>query len=610
MIQHINPKPDQKHMLIKLFSLFTPSEVRQGIALMGITLVMACLDMMGVASILPFIAVLANPEVVQSKAMFKIAFSISQDFGIQNTEQFLFALGGMVFVLLVISLAFRSLTSYLQIHFALLREFSLTKRLIEGYLHQPYDWFLSRNSADLGKTILSEANVVVGTSLIPLMNLLTQSAVALALLILLVLVDPLLAISVGLFLGLSYACIFFMMSGWLERSGQVRIQTNEERFKTVSEAFSAAKEVKVGGLEEVYINRFSKPAEMYAKVQARMSVIGQLPRYALEAIAFGGMLLVTLYLMGESRDFASVLPVITLYCFAGYRLLPALQQIYQALTQLRFGYPALDALYQDLSSIQVANGEDASVTPLPLAQALTLNQVSYRYPDAPHPALKDIDLKIAAHSMVGFVGTTGSGKTTIVDLILGLLEPREGHVAVDGQPITVANRRHWQCSIGYVPQHIYLSDDSVSANIAFGVQTDKIDHAAVEHAAKIANLHHFVVNKLPQGYATAVGERGVRLSGGQRQRIGIARALYRNPQLLILDEATSALDNLTEQAVMEALHEAGHQLTIILIAHRLNTVRACNTIFLIENGELRAQGTFNELNRTDERFQAMVGSHP
>jgi ABC-type multidrug transport system fused ATPase/permease subunit len=480
---------------------------------------------------------------------------------------------------------------------------------VEGYLHQPYSWFLNRHSADLGKTILSEVNAVIYNGMLPLMTLMAQSTVALALLILLLIVDPLLALSVGVVLGLAYAGIFAVMSGWLKRLGHARIDANKERFTAVSEAFGAAKEVKVGGLEQAYIQRFAKPAEIYAKGQATSQVISQLPRYALEAIAFGGMLLVMLYLMTKSGSFASALPIIALYAFAGYRLMPALQQIYGAFTQLRFAGPALDALHQDLISLQAADAQHGHLNLLPLTQAITLNQVSYRYPKAPQPALKGINLAIPAHSTVGFVGATGSGKTTTVDVILGLLEPQEGALNIDGQPITAANRRQWQRAIGYVPQHIYLADDSVAANIAFGVPVKDIDLKAVERAAKIANLHEFVVNDLPQGYATTVGERGVRLSGGQRQRIGIARALYHNPQVLILDEATSALDNLTEQAVMGAMNNLGHDITIILIAHRLTTVRECDQIFLLEKGIVKSNGTFKQLVEKSDQFRAMASNH-
>jgi len=593
--------------LKKLLDLLTPSERKRAGVLMGMILVMAFLDMLGVASILPFMAVLANPELVQTNAVLNAAFTISRHIGIHTPEQFLFALGVLVFVMLVTSLAFKARTTYAQTRFALMREYSIGKRLVEGYLHQPYSWFLNRHSADLGKNILSEVQTVIYGGMIPLMTLMAQITVALALLILLIIVYPLLALGVGIVLGLAYAGIFAVVSGWLKRLGQARIDANKERFTAVSEAFGAAKEVKVGGLEQAYIQRFAKPAEIYAKGQAAAQVIAQLPRYALEAIAFGGMLLVMLYLMAKSGSFASALPIIALYAFAGYRLLPALQQIYGAFTQLRFAGPALDALHQDLMSLQAADAQPDSLSPLPLTQAITLNHVSYRYPSAPQPALKGIDLTIPAHSTVGFVGATGSGKTTTVDVILGLLEPQEGALNIDDQSVTAANRRQWQRAIGYVPQHIYLADDSVAANIAFGVNSKDIDPKAVERAAKIANLHEFVVNDLPQGYGTTVGERGVRLSGGQRQRIGIARALYHNPQVLILDEATSALDNLTEQAVMEAVNNLGHDITIILIAHRLSTVRQCDQIYLLERGEVKASGTYDQLTVSSQQFIAMAG---
>jgi len=596
-------------ILNNLLSLLTSPERKRAGVLMGMTMVMAFLDMLGVASILPFIAVLATPELVQTNIALSTAFTTSHEIGIRTTEQFLFALGVLVFLLLVASMAFKALTTYAQIRFALMREYSIGKRLVEGYLHQPYSWFLNRHSAELGKTILSEVSTVISNGMLPLITLMAQSMVAVALLILLIIVDPLLALSVGLVLGLAYTGIFAVVSGWLKRLGQAGIKANQERFTAVSEAFGAAKEVKVGGLEQAYIERFAKPAEIFAKGQANASVIAQLPRFALEATAFGGMLLVILYLMVKSGSFAAALPIIALYAFAGYRLMPALQQIYGAFTQLRFAGPALGALYKDLISLQASNAQHGHSSPLVLTEAIQLNQVSYRYPNTPQYALKSVDLSISAHSKVGFVGATGSGKTTTVDVILGLLEPQKGALKIDGQPITAVNRRQWQRAIGYVPQHIYLADDSVAANIAFGVNPEDIDQQAVERAAKIANLHEFVSNDMSQGYATTVGERGVRLSGGQRQRIGIARALYHDPQILILDEATSALDNLTEQAVMEAVNNLGHNITIILIAHRLSTVRQCDQIYLLEQGEVKAQGTFEELTQANEQFRAMAASH-
>lgn len=590
----------------KLLDLLSPAERKRAAVLMVMMLVMALLDMLGVASILPFIAVLASPALVKTNPILSWAYQLSANVGVSSVEQFLFLLGFLVFVLLVFSLTFKALTTYAQTRFALMREYSIGKRLVEGYLHQPYSWFLNRHSADLGKTILSEVQTVMYNGILPLMTLLAQSAVAIALLCLLLLVDPLLAVSVGFVLGIAYSSMLALMSRWLNTLGEARIQANQDRYTAVSEAFGAAKEVKAGGLESVFTERFAKPAETYAKGQATAQVIAQVPRFALEAIAFGGMLLVILYLMAQSGSFAAALPIIALYAFAGYRLMPALQQIYGAVTQLKFAGPALNALHADLMGLNPVEPYAKVTEPFPINKCIELNNIVYQYPNANSPALNGIDLTITARSTVGLVGSTGSGKTTTVDSILGLLEPQEGALCIDGQVIDASNRRQWQKSIGYVPQHIYLADDTVSANIAFGLAPEMVDQDAVERAAKIANLHDFVVQNMPQGYGTMVGERGVRLSGGQRQRIGIARALYHNPSVLVLDEATSALDNLTEQAVMEAVHNLSHSITIILIAHRLTTVRECAQIFLLEKGAVKAKGTFNELVGNNDQFRAMA----
>jgi len=572
---------------------------------MGMVLIMAFLDIIGVASILPFMTVLVSPELIQTNTLLQTAYSYSRYIGIQTVEEFLFALGVLVFALLVFSLTFKAFTSFTQSRFVMMFEYSIGKRLVESYLHQPYSWFLNRHSADLGKTILSEVSVVINKVIFPLVTLIAQSVVTFALLILLISVDPFLAISAGVLLGGGYAGIFVIMSSRLKRLGHSRAKANQERFMLVTEAFGAAKVVKVSGAEHVYIQRFANPAKVYAQSLASSQVIALVPRYVLEAIAFGGMLLVILYLMDRNGSLNAALPVIALYAFAGYRLMPSLQQIFNALTQLRFAVSALPPLFDDLSRFQAPYTQNDCFNSISFTQAITLNQVSYRYPNNLKLTLKDVNVTIPFQSVTGFVGTTGSGKTTTVDLILGLLEACEGNLSVDGKIITDANRRQWQSLIGYVPQHIYLADDSVAANIAFGVNTQDIDQVAVEHAANIANLHEFITN-LPEGYETAVGERGVRLSGGQRQRIGIARALYHNPQVLILDEATSALDNLTEESVMNAVNNLKQKITIIVVAHRLSTVRECDQIYLLNQGEVEASGTFEELITVSQHFSDMV----
>ena len=578
----------------KILFILSYRERRNAGLLFIMILIMALLDMIGVASILPFMAVLTNPDIVQTNIILGKMFQASSVFKVENNQQFLYFLGVLVFVLLVASLVFKALTTYLQIRFVQMREYSIGKRLVEGYLHQPYNWFLSRHSADLGKTILSEVSQVIGNGMNPLMEVIAKGMVSIALIVLLIVADPKLALIVGFSIGGAFGLIFYFTRSFLDRIGKERLKSNQLRFTAVSEAFGAAKEVKVGGIEQIYIKRFSDSAKSVAQTAASAAIIRQLPRFILEIIAFGGIMLMILYLMSQTGSFNNALPIISLYVFAGYRLMPALQQTYSALSQLTFAGASLNALSDEIKNIKPYKSNQAQGA-LSLNKEITLKNIHYNYPNSSRTALKDINLTIPAKSTVGLVGSTGCGKTTTVDIILGLLQAQKGTLEVDGQIISKQNTRAWQRSIGYVPQQIYLSDDTVAANIAFGVDTKDINLKAVERASKIANLHEFVINELPKNYQTTIGERGVRLSGGQRQRIGIARALYHEPQILILDEATSALDNETEKVVMDAVNNIGNDITIILIAHRLNTVKNCDIIFKLEKGKVIDQGTFDKL---------------
>jgi ABC-type multidrug transport system fused ATPase/permease subunit len=387
--------------------------------------------------------------------------------------------------------------------------------------------------------------------------------------------------------------------------------TNKERFKVVQEIAGGLKEIKVMGLEAVSLARFRTPARAMARYQTAGLVFARLPRFALEAAVYGGFIaMVLVMLVVRGGALADLLPLLGLLAMSATKLFPALQQLYQEISSIRFSAAALDRLHAEL----VATAGTPPPPSAASAPALLVPQdriefvgVQYRYPQADRPALTGLDLAIAAKSTVGIVGGTGAGKTTVIDLLLGLLHPDAGQILIDGRPLGRETLRAWQRSIGYVPQTIFLADDTIAANIAFGVAPADVDPRLVEQAARAANLHDFITGELPGGYATMVGERGLRLSGGQRQRIGIARALYRDPAVLVLDEATSALDNLTERAVMEAVRALGGQKTIVMIAHRLTTVEACDKIILLEQGRVTAEGTFAELLSRNEIFRRMAG---
>ena len=586
----------------KILFLLTDQERKKVILLLCMVLIMAFLEMVGIASIMPFISVLVNPETIETNSILNAIFQALNIIGIETKQHFLFFLGIMCFFLLITSTCFKAFTIYVQTRFNTMCRHNTAKRLMEGYLRQPYDWFLNKHSAEMGKNILSEVQLVIVRGFGSIMNLITQIVVSIVLIFLLLYIDFKLTILACLFIGTVYFLIYKFFKVRTDRLGKERLISNELSFRALIEAFGAFKEIKVGGLEDACVDRFSLPSHTLANNSAKLFFISQMPRLAIEALVFGGIILIVLYLMVERGSLVTALPIISLYAFAAYRIIPAIQGIYSAITQIIFTGPAIDNMYYDLKkldSYELNNNQSI----MSFDNNITLKNIHYKYPNAPKDTIKDVSLTIPACTTVGLVGITGSGKTTVADIILGLLEGHKGIMEVDGEIINKDNRRAWQSNIGYVPQQIYLADTSILNNIAFGVDPNNIKQENVERAAKIANIHEFVVNELPLKYNAIVGERGVRLSGGQRQRIGIARALYHNPKLLILDEATSALDNLTEQSVIKEIYNLRKNITIIMISHRLSTIEKCDKIFLLEDGKLKNQGKYNEIITTNGKFK-------
>ena len=590
-----------------LLEMFTPRERRVFLFLLALIVVSGLIETIGVAAILPFLAILSDTSVIHSNAQLVWVY---ETFGFTSDQNFLTFIGLAVFGVVVLSLVIKTVTLYAMMRFSFMRAASISTRLLGGYLHQPYTWFLNRNTADLGKSLLSEIDRLSLTVIGPAMRLLANVVIVLFLTGLIILVNPLIALASAAFIFGSYGLVFLGMRKLIAKRGEERLLANGERFQIAQEALGGAKEVKLLGLERAYAARFSDPARRMARAVTTDMVVGESPRYILEGIAFGGMLLlIVVMLISDDGSLERILPLLGVYAFAGLRLFPALQQVFRMASGLRFNYPSLESLHRDLMEVQQNMADrppGAPPAPMELTRSIELDDVHYAYPQAERAALNGLSLEIPANTTLGIVGGTGAGKTTAVDIILALLMAETGELRVDGVPVTAANRRAWQRSIGYVPQQIFLTDESVRGNIAFGVPAEEIDHAAVERAARIAELHDFVLENLPEGYDTMVGERGVRLSGGQRQRIGIARALYHDPAVLILDEATSALDNLTERAVMDAVHNLGRAKTIIMIAHRLTTVRDCDMIVMLENGRVISSGTYDELLDRSQKFRAMA----
>lgn len=590
----------------KISALLSPDERRRAGVLFALMLSAALVEVFGVASIMPFVALLSKPEVVETNRYLAAVYAF---FGFSDTTQFLTVVGIVVFTLFLTSLALKALTAYAILRFTSMRAHAFAYRLLEGYLGSPYHFFLGRNTAELSKTLFSEVGEVINGVLLPVLRLCSGGIVALLMIALLFSVEPVLTPIVGLAIGGSFVTLYLLTRRYLQRIGELCVRENRARFVAANEALGGIKELRLMGREPTFLKRFSQASEQFAVHQAISKATGDLPHFAIQAIAFGGVLGLLIYLSMASNSLQDALPLIALYAFAGYRLLPAFQEIFKNSTQLRFYGAALENLHRDLTSTAqhaAARRELSTTDTSRLNGDIVLHALSYAFPGSESNTLNEISLTIPQGSCVGFVGTTGAGKSTTVDLILGLLEPGAGRITVAGQPLEGETLRAWQRNIGYVPQSIYLSDASIAENIAFGIAPEEIDLAAVESAARAAHIHDFVVDQLPEGYQTAVGERGIRLSGGQRQRLGIARALYHDPAVIVFDEATSALDNATEAAVMEAVNELTGSKTIIMIAHRLSTVERCDRIFLLSRGRLAAQGSYRELLASSSEFADMV----
>ena len=587
-----------------ILSLFDARERGRFWLLAAVMVVVAVAEVVGISTVLLLLKVLAAPAIITENATLAWCY---QTFEFRSTFAFQVALSAAVFATVLGSLIIKALGTYAITRFSTMRGYTISCRLLESYLHKPYAWFLDHNSADVGKNVLSEVDGLVQRVIVPGLKLMSNMLVVIGIVGFLVYVDPVVSFLAAGFLGGSYAFIYVKMRDRLRHAGEQMYDAIGQRFVIATEATGGIKDVKLLGLEDDYVRRFAIFAKQSAHNGARMQLMSELPRFALEAITFGTLLgLVMVLLLRSGGDIAAIIPTLGIFAFAVMRLLPSLQQTYQGLASIRGARTALDSILRDYRLVEVPVPVTASADPLTLDRALELSGVGYRYRSADRTTLSGLDLTIAARTTVGLVGGTGAGKTTLVDLILGLLSPDEGEIRVDGTAVTASNLRSWQKMLGYVPQSIYLTDDTVAANIAFGVPADQIDHAAVERAARAAALHDFVVAELAKGYDTIVGERGIRLSGGQRQRIGIARALYRQPTLLIMDEATSALDTITERVVMEAVQNIRSDTTIILIAHRLSTVKTCDRIFLMEKGRVVAAGTYDELVKDSATFRKMA----
>lgn len=597
----------------KAWALLDVREKRNAWIVLGIIIVGALTSAIMVVSVMPFLVVLSDPSLIEMKPALVWAYNT---FGFTSTYGFLVGLGVASFAVIVLASVIQIARSWAVARFAMMRIHSISHGLLATYLAQPYAFFLNRHSGEMGTRILAESEQVVGQFMRPAAEFIAACMTTIAIVGLLVWVEPVVAAIAFTALGGIYGAIYVGVRRILSRLGRMRVEANRARFRLANESLTGIKDIKLLGRETAYLHRFEGPSIKVARTAAQIVVFSQVPTLALQAVAFGGIILLCLVLIdpagvSSGSTPGELLPVIGVFAFAGQRLMPELSKLYQSLAQIQAGAAAVEAIYADLALRDTT--ERPSRTHLEgqgLKNALRIEDVCYSYPKSDQAGLRNVSLTISVGEKIGVVGSTGAGKTTLADLVLGLLEPDQGQLVADGTPINKNNRRAWMRRVGYVPQDIFLIDAPIAENIALGVPPHEIDHERIRRAARIARIDSFIEEELPELYQTHVGERGVRLSGGQRQRIGIARAMYHEADLIVFDEATSALDNLTEAEVMQAIDTLPGDKTVMIIAHRLSTVQRCDRIFVLDKGRVVGCDTWDSLLRENSTFQRIANQNP
>ncbi|MGD9660035.1 MAG: ABC transporter ATP-binding protein [Porticoccaceae bacterium] len=594
--------------LKELYSLLTQEQQKKLLRLQFLVVLMSFAEIASVVAIGPFMALVGDMSQLQGESLLAQAYEVS---GLATPQQFLFWLGVAVLIVLALAACISMFTIWRLSMYGARVGGELSSRLFNHYMHQSWLFHAGGSSSQLTNQISQEAQRITNNIINPLMQMNAKLVMASLMALAIFLYNPLVAfIALATFVT-AYLILYRTVRRKLNDNGAIITRSQQLRFKLMSEGFGGIKDVLLLGRQKIFVDRFAKASDEFAAAQGNNQVLSQVPRYAMELVAFASVIFLVLYLLiSHQGNLGTILPVLSIYALAGFKMLPAFQQVYSGVSNIRGNLAAFQTLRNDLRASALAPAQsNYAERPQPakpvVNDSIELRDIVFTYPGKTDPALKGLNLKIPANSVVGLVGPSGSGKSTAIDLLLGLIQPQSGAVLIDDEPLTEYNLRHWQNRMGFVAQAIFLADSSSRENIAFGLPQEDIDNTLVSRAATMAHLDE-LLGELPQGLDTIVGERGVQLSGGQRQRIGIARALYHDASVLVLDEATSALDGITEKLVMDAIHDFSGQKTIIMIAHRLATVKQCDTIFLIDNGSVSDSGAFNELSQRNAIFKRMA----
>jgi len=577
-----------KHTIKKLLVMFNKKEKKRFVILFFLMIIAAIFETIGIGLIFPFVGIVTNPDMIQEQAILSFIYDY-----FNFTTAKAFTIFAVIFLLstFVLKNLYLLVFNYAQYRVILNQQVKLSRRLFQAYLTKPYTFHLQRNTADLLRNVNGEVPRVFQGVILSTFQLLTELLVVVFILGLLLVTAPTATLTATVILGASVFIFFTVLRTKISGLGKEQQEVSGTMIKWVNQGLGASKEVKVSGKENFFIQAYTGQSQIKANNSRYMKMLELIPRLFIETLLVGVVLITMLIIVFQGTNTTELISMMALFAMAAFRLMPSITRIVALVTTIRYSEPALTVVYEDLFMNQEAETENRQETVNVInkgekvfTDAIELSGVSFRYPDQDDYSIEDVSLTIPIGQSVAFVGESGAGKTTLVDIILGLFRPEHGQVLIDKKELA-DQKSVWQQKIGYIPQFIFLSDDTIRSNVAFGIDREEIDEQEVWRALEQAQLKEFI-QSLPDQLDTEIGERGVRLSGGQRQRIGIARALYHNPEILFMDEATSALDNETEKEIMQAIDKLKGEKTLIIIAHRLSTIENCDVVFTIKAGKL------------------------
>ena len=576
--------------VLKKFNKLLNGKQKSRIVILAlVTIIGAFLEVIGVSLMLPLITAIIQPNIIQNN---KLIANVCNILDLHSHRTFVVVCIIAVIFVFIFKDLFLIMQYYIQARFVYNNQFYTQQRMLNGFLRRPYEFFVNAESGEILRVIQSDVTATYGLLTI-ILSMFTETVASLAISITIFIIDPVMTMFVIVMMGMVVIIISKIVKPILKNKGEEKHIHGSLTYKWLIQSITGIKEVKVGAKEGFFEKKFNESGKKYIEAEKWNTVFSNIPRLLIEMVSVSSTLAFIAFMIYRGKDIETLVPTLGAFAMAAMKLMPSANRIVAAMNQIAFQEPSLNKLLRDIETFEMdeirfkayrEQHKNYSKSELSFNDKIELSNITYSYKNSDKLILDNANMIIPIGKSIGIVGASGAGKTTAIDILLGILLPVKGKIVADGVDV-MDNYSSWLSHIGYIPQNIFMLDDDINSNVAFGVPKDKIDEEMVMEALKEAQLGEFV-KELKDGIYTQIGERGMRLSGGQRQRLGIARALYSKPEILVFDEATSALDNETEAAVMSSINGLHGKKTMIIIAHRLQTIKECDLVYRVENGKI------------------------